>query len=255
MRIASWNVNSIRARENRVLNWLDAHQPDVLCLQELKCLEEEFPFDGFDQLGYEVSLVGQRTYNGVAIASLAPQEDVRERVPWPDDEHARGVAALIDGVRVVSVYVPNGQAVESEAWAYKLAWLDRLRDWLDANASPDEPLVVCGDFNIAPDDRDVYDPAAWHEQNLCSTPERERLQALLDWGLQDALRVVDDAPGLYTWWDFLTDGFLHGRGLRIDLHLITPPLAERLEAVEIDSDERAGDKPSDHAPVTLVLRD
>lgn len=255
MRIASWNVNSIRARENRVLNWLDQHQPDVLCLQELKCLEEEFPFDGFDQLGYEVSLVGQRTYNGVAIASLGGQEEVELGAPWPEDVQARGVSAVVDGVRVLSVYVPNGQAVESEAWAYKLAWLERLRDWLDATASPDEPLVICGDFNIAPDDRDVWDPDAWREQNLCSTPERERLRALLDWGLTDALRATTDAPGLYTWWDFLTDGFLYGRGLRIDLHLITQPLVERLEAVEIDTEERAGEGPSDHAPVTLVLRD
>jgi exodeoxyribonuclease-3 len=255
MRITSWNVNSVRARENRILNWLDQQQPDVLCLQELKCLEEQFPFDGFEQLGYEVSLLGQKGYNGVAIASTGFQDEVQERVPWEEDEDARGISAVVDGVRVVTIYVPNGREAGSDHWHYKLEWLERLQGWLDANASPDEPLVICGDFNVAPDDRDVWDPAAMGGHNLCTTEERERLQSLLDWGLQDAQRVVSEAAAQYTWWDFLTDGFVHNHGLRIDLHLVTAPIVERLEAVEIDTVERGGDKPSDHAPVTLVLRD
>lgn len=255
MRITTWNVNSIRARENRVLNWIDQHQPDVLCLQELKCEEEQFPFDGFDQLGYEVSLLGQKSYNGVAIASPSFPDSVEERIPWPDDADARGIASTFDDLTVATVYVPNGRQVGHDHYHYKLEWLERLLGWLERSASPDQPLVICGDFNVAPDDRDLFDPGAWHEQNLATTAERERLQALLDWGLHDALRVLTDEAAQYTWWDFLTDGFLHNRGLRIDLHLITQPLVERLEAVEIDTEERAGEKPSDHAPVTLVLRD
>ena len=255
MRITTWNVNSIRARENRVLNWIDQHQPDVLCLQELKCEEEQFPFDGFDQLGYEVSLVGQKSYNGVAIASPSFPDSVEERIPWPGDADARGIASTFDDLTVATVYVPNGRQVGHDHYRYKLEWLERLLGWLEASASPDQPLVICGDFNVAPDDRDLFDPAAWHEQNLATAAERERLQALLDWGLHDALREVTDEAEQYTWWDFLTDGFLHNRGLRIDLHLITQPLVERLEAVEVDTEERAGEKPSDHAPVTLVLRD
>ena len=255
MEIVTWNVNSIRARENRVLNWLDQHQPDVLCLQELKCREEEFPFDGFDQLGYEVNLLGQKSYNGVAIVSRSFADDVETGLPWAEDSDARGIAATVEGVRVVTVYVPNGQQAQSERWEQKLVWLDKLHEWLAATSSPEDELVICGDFNIAADDRDLFDPAMWHEQNLATTEERERLQALLDWGLSDALRAKTDAAEQYTWWDFLTDGFVFNRGLRIDLHLITQPLLERLEDVVIDTEERGGEKPSDHAPVSLMLQD
>lgn len=255
MRITTWNVNSIRARENRVLNWLDQHRPDALCLQELKCTEEQFPFDGFDALGYQVAIFGQKTYNGVAIASLDWPDDPEMAIPWPDDDQSRGIAATIGGVRIVSLYVPNGRSVDNPAYRYKLEWLDRLRGWLDGRDTGEE-IVLCGDFNIAPDDRDVHDPEAWRENVLCSTPERERLTALLDWGLTDAYRQFDDSAGVFTWWDYRGGALQRNHGLRIDHHLISQPLVERASGVEIDIDERQeddGDKPSDHAPVTLVL--
>lgn len=253
MRIVTWNVNSIRARENRVLNWLDQHRPDALCLQELKCTEDQFPFDGFDELGYQVQIHSQKTYNGVAVATLDLPGAVETHIPWPDDDQARGLSVTIDGVRIVSLYVPNGRDVDNPAYQYKLEWLDRLRGWLDAGASVEEPLVLCGDFNIAPDDRDVHDPDGWREKVLCSTKERERLSALLDWGLHDAYRLFDDSAGVFTWWDYRGAALERNRGLRIDHHLISAPLCERASAVQIDVEERQGDKPSDHAPVTLVL--
>ncbi|MEE9277070.1 MAG: exodeoxyribonuclease III [Dehalococcoidia bacterium] len=255
MRIVTWNVNSIRARENRVLNWLQQARPDVLCLQELKCTEEQFPYDGFEQLGYYLTIHGQKTYNGVAIASLDPPADVETAVPWPDDSHARGIAATVNGLRVVSVYVPNGAEVGSEKYAYKLEWLDRLQGWVEEHASAGEPLVLCGDFNVAPQDRDVHDPDAWREKVLCSTPERERFQALTAWGLVDAFRCFHEEEGRFTWWDYRAGALQRNLGLRIDHHLVTPALLQRAEDVEIDVDERRGDKPSDHAPVTLVLRE
>lgn len=258
MKITTWNVNSIRAREDRVLNWLEEHQPDVLCLQELKCTEEQFPFDGFDALGYQVVLHGQKSYNGVAIASLDYPAEVEAGVPWPEDDQARGIAAVVNGVRVVSLYCPNGRTVGHEMYDYKLWWFDRLREWL-TTFSPTDELVLTGDFNITFDDRDVHDPAAWQEKILCSTPERQRLSALTDWGLTDALRLFQEEGGVYTWWDYRGGGFPQNHGLRIDHHLISAPLRERAAAVEIDLDERRqegdGDKPSDHAPVTLVLED
>lgn len=258
MKITTWNVNSIRAREDRVLNWIDQHQPDVLCLQELKCTEEQFPFDGFDELGYNVIIHGQKSYNGVAIASLSYPEQVEPAVPWPEDDQSRGVAAVIDGVRVVSLYCPNGRTVGHEMYEYKLRWFDQLNDWLSTFDRTDE-IVLTGDFNITFDDRDVPDPESWRDKILCSAPERERLNALIDWGLTDALRLFDESGGVYTWWDYRTGGVLQNQGLRIDHHLISPPLVERAAAVEIDIEERKqegdGDKPSDHAPVTLVLDD
>lgn len=255
MRIVTWNVNSIRARENRVLNWLERARPDVLCMQEIKCLEEQFPFDGFEALGYDLTIHGQKTYSGVAIATLDRPENVEANLPWPDDDQARGLALTVGGVRIVDLYVPNGSEIGSDKYAYKLAWLDRLRDWLHAQHSVDAPLLLCGDFNIAPDDRDVHDPEASLEQVLCSTPERERLQALTAWGLVDAYRHFHDEAGAYTWWDYRGAMFQRGLGLRIDHHLVTPSLLDRAEDVLIDVEERGGDKPSDHAPVTLVLRD
>ncbi len=258
MRITTWNVNSIRAREDRVLNWLDQHQPDVLCLQELKCTEEQFPFDGFDALGYNLVIHGQKSYNGVAIASLDYPDNVEPAMPWTEDDQSRGIAADINGVRVVSLYCPNGRTVGHPAYEYKLTWFDRLHEWL-RTFDLQTPMVLTGDYNITFDDRDVPDPAAWHEKILCSTPERQRLNALIDWGLTDALRLFDTAAGVYTWWDYRAGGVQQNQGLRIDHHLISAPLVERATAVEIDIDERRserdGDKPSDHAPVTLVLAD
>ncbi|MYE06869.1 MAG: exodeoxyribonuclease III, partial [Chloroflexi bacterium] len=191
MKITTWNVNSIRAREDRVLNWLDQHQPDVLCLQELKCTEEQFPFDGFDALGYNVVLHGQKSYNGVAIVSLDYPDQVEEAVPWPEDDQSRGIAAEVNGVHVVSLYCPNGREVGHEMYRYKLEWFDHLRAWLDGQDQAGD-LVLTGDYNITFDERDVNDPEFWRERILCSTPERERLNALIDWGLTDALRLFDE---------------------------------------------------------------
>ncbi len=258
MKITTWNVNSIRAREDRVLNWLDQHQPDVLCLQELKCTEEQFPFDGFDGLGYQLAIHGQKMYNGVAIASLDDPDNVEVGVAWPEDDQARGIVADINGVRVASLYCPNGREVGHAMYRYKLEWFDRLRAWLDGQDINDA-LVLTGDYNITFDDRDVNDPVFWRERILCSSAERERLNALIDWGLTDALRLFDESDGVYTWWDYRTGGAQQDNGLRIDHHLISVPLVERAVAVEIDIHERQmqgdGDKPSDHAPVTLVLED
>lgn len=252
MRITTWNVNGIRAREDRVLNWLDANRPDVLCLQELKCTEEQFPYDGFDELGYQLSIHGQKSWNGVAVVSLDFPDAVEPAVPWAEDDQARGIAATVGGVEVASLYVPNGRSVDNPAYQYKLEWLERLRAWLDGRDAA-VPLVLCGDYNIAPDDRDVYDAEAWGEAVLCSPPERERLQALLDWGLEDAYRLIDETGVAFTWWDYRGGSLQRNQGLRIDHHLITQPLVERLSAVEIDLEERQAEKASDHAPVTLVL--
>jgi exodeoxyribonuclease III len=255
MRITTWNVNSIRARLDRVLEWQDQHAPDVLCLQEIKCQDHQFPAEVFEELGWYVETYGQKTYNGVAILSREPAQDVQRDLPWAGDAQARGIAATVRGVRVVNLYVVNGSAVGTDKFAYKLEWLRRLQAWLAACCDPTRPLVVCGDFNIAPDDRDCYDPAGWHEQVLCTSEERAAFRGLLGWGLHDAFRHLSADAGRYTWWDFRTRGFERGEGLRIDHHLVSAPLLPRVQAVEIDTVERGEDKPSDHAPVTLVLAD
>lgn len=253
MNITTWNVNSVRARLDRVLAWMDARNPDVLCLQELKCVDEELPVDRFRERGYHVEAFGQKTYNGVAILSKRPMTDVARALPNPEDPQARGIAATIDGLRVVCLYVPNGGDLHSDKYTYKLGWLDRLIGTLGAWCG--DPLLVCGDFNIAPGDDDVYDPVAWKGQVLCSEPERARFQALLALGLVDTFRHFHKAPGQYTWWDYRGNGFASNRGLRIDHHLLSPALLPRALDVSVDLDERAGAQASDHAPVTLHLRD
>jgi exodeoxyribonuclease-3 len=259
VRIATWNVNSIRTREDRVLLWLDEHAPDVLLMQETKTVDDNFPREGFEERGYELSIHGQRTYNGVAIASKLPIEDVESGLPLEGDEEARGIAATIGGVRVVDLYVPNGRKVGTDKFEYKLRWLDALARWLGERCSPREPLVVAGDFNIAPDDRDVHDPERWAGGVMCSEDERGRLETLLQWGLSDALRAVTDEAGLFTWWDYRAGAFRFNWGLRIDLMLVTEPLRERIVSVETNRDDRkvrqGVEKPSDHIPVTLELSD
>jgi len=259
MRIATWNVNSIRTRVDRVLLWLDEHQPDVLCMQETKVVDDNFPREGFEERGYSLSLLGQRTYNGVAIASRLPVEDVERGLPLADDEDARGIAATIGGVRIVSLYVPNGRQLEADHYQYKLRWLDALRAWLDEHHKPSDPLILVGDFNVAPDDRDVYDPAAFEGSVMNSDEVRARLQTLLDWGLVDSLRTVTDEPGVFTWWDYRGGAFRFNQGLRIDLMLASDPVRERIVSVTTHRDDRkvrkGVEKPSDHVPVTLELRD
>ncbi len=254
MRITTWNVNSVRARLPRVLDWVRNHEPDLLCLQEIKTVDETFPREEFAELGYAVESYGQKTYNGVALLSRATLEDTARGIPGEEPEgEARVIAATVDGVRVVNAYVPNGKAVGTDKYDDKLRWLDRFHEGLSAALGKHPKLVVCGDFNIAPEDRDVYDPEAWRGQVLFSEPEKEKLQALVDLGLADALRLTTGDSGLYTWWDYRMNSFRRNRGLRIDHFLVSAPVADAVKEVAIDREERAGEKPSDHAPVTLVL--
>lgn len=250
MRIATWNVNSIRSRLERVTAWLARERPDVLCLQETKCTDEEFPRAAFEELGYHVEHYGQRTYNGVALLSLEPAAGVVRGLPdEAPDAHRRLIAGTVGGVRVVNVYVPNGQSVTSDKFPYKLDWLARLAAFLAATASPGDPLVLLGDFNIAPEDRDVHDPDLWRGQVLFHPLEHEALARLTSWGLQDVFRKHHEEGGVYSWWDYRMLAFPKNNGLRIDLILATAPLYERAIACAIDRNERKGQSPSDHAPV------
>jgi exodeoxyribonuclease III len=254
MRIATWNVNSVRARLPRLLPWLERERPDVVCLQETKVVDEDFPLAELDVLGYHVACFGQKTYNGVAILSIEPPSDVVRGMPGdaPDAER-RVIAATLEGVRVVSVYVPNGKDVAHPAYAAKLAWLSRLRAYLDGAFEPEQDAVLCGDFNIAPEDGDVWDVALWSGQNLFSDPEKERFRDLLAWGLVDTLRLHHPEAGVFTWWDYRQGAFHRGWGLRIDHVLATRRLAARCAAVEVDRAERRGERPSDHAPVVATF--
>ena len=259
MRIATWNVNSIRTREDRVLVWLEENAPDVICMQETKTVDDAFPRDGFEALGYQLATYGQPTYNGVAIASKLPIEDVAIGLPLNGDEDARGIAATIGGVRIAGLYVPNGRRLDAEHYQYKLKWLDALRDWLVEHCDPSQPLVLAGDFNIAPDDRDVHDPTEREGTVMNSEAVRTRFQRLLDWGLTDSLRATTDKAGIYTWWDYRAGAFRFNKGLRIDLMLVTEPIQSRIEAVTTNRDDRkvrkGVEKPSDHIPVVLDLAD
>ncbi len=260
MRLVTWNVNSIRQRLPRLLALLERHAPDVVCLQETKVEDDAFPLMDLQAAGYEAVSLGQRAYNGVAIVSRKSLDDLRYGFDGdPIPEQSRVVSAVADGTRVVCVYVVNGKAVGDPAYETKLAWLDALGAWLSSSFDPAQPLIVAGDFNIAPDDRDVWDAELWRDKNLASEPERTRLQALLDWGLIDLGRAAaGDVPGPFSFWDYTAGAFHRGWGLRIDLALGTAPIAERLEAVTVDRDERkptSGEgKPSDHAPVVVDLR-
>lgn len=254
MKLATWNINSIRARQERLLAWIDRERPDVLCLQETKVEDAGFPFEALRGAGYEVATFGQRSYNGVAIASTAPLEDVtRGFGDGSDDDDARLIAATTHGVRVVCVYVVNGQELTSDRYPYKLGWLRRLRALLDRTARPDQPLVVCGDMNVAPDDRDVWSPEKWKEQIHCSTPERAALAEVLDFGLVDVFRKLHGDEKLYSWWDYRGVSFFKDQGLRIDHIFATPPLAERCTSCTIDRAARKGQDASDHAPVIALF--
>ena len=251
MKIASWNVNSIRVRLPHVVDWLREHEPDVLGLQELKTTTEDFPADEISAAGYESVAYGQKTYNGVALISRTAPEDVRCGLPNFPDEQRRAIAATYGDTRVVNLYVPNGQAVGTEKYDYKLEWLDALRDWLADELQQYPQLVVMGDFNIAPEDRDVHDPDAWRGKVLCSDPERERLTALLALGLADSFRLFEQPDAAYSWWDYRSGAFQRGRGLRIDLILVSGSVADGCAASGIDPAPRRLDRPSDHAPVYI----
>lgn len=256
MKLATWNVNSIRARFPRFLDWLGRVQPDAVCLQELKVADEEFPFLELGGLGYHAVVHGQRTYNGVAIVSRLEALDVRLGLDGdPADEQARLISATVGGLRLLSAYFPNGQVVGSDKWAYKLDWIRRLRAHLAAAYQPTTPLALCGDFNVAPDDRDVARPDEWRESVLCHADARRALADLATWGLVDAIRLHHAGPGPYSWWDYRMLAFPKGNGLRIDHVFLTPPVAARCTNAWVDRNERKGKLPSDHAPVLIELRD
>lgn len=258
MRLATWNVNSLKARLERVEEWLAECQPDVVCMQETKLADTAFPTMAFSALGYESAHHGEGRWNGVAILSRVGLDDVVAGFADDDapDPEARLLTATCAGVRVMSAYVPNGRALDHEHYQYKLAWLERLVGHLDRTTAPADPVAVCGDFNIAPTDLDVWDPAAFVDATHVSEPERKALQRVLDWGLTDVFR--DQYPGaerLYSWWDYRAGNFHKGLGMRIDLVLGSAPLAERVEWALIDRNARKGKQPSDHAPVIVQLAD
>ena len=255
MKLASWNVNSLNVRLPQVLQWLETAQPDVLGLQETKLVDEKFPVAAIREAGYEVAFSGQKTYNGVAVLARAPLEAVALDIPGFEDPQRRVLAATIDGLRFINLYVPNGKAVGTDKYDYKLAWLAHLREWLQDELSRHERVAVVGDFNIAPADADVHDPAEWHEQILCSTPERDALAALLALGFSDSFRCFDQPEGTFSWWDYRMNNFKRNRGLRIDLILTSPALTQALEQSTVDAAPRAWERPSDHAPVVAEFRD
>ena len=249
MKVASWNVNSVRARRERLLRWLETQRPDVLCLQEIKVTAEEFPMEEVRALGYRAALHGQRGYNGVAILARPEPEDVASGFgDGGDESQSRLLAATVHGVRVVSVYAPNGHAVGSEKWTYKLAWLERLRLWVERQPRH-RPMALCGDFNVAPEPRDVHDPHLWETTVLFHPESRAALERLVQGGLFDTFRKHHQDAGRYSWWDYRMLGFQKNRGLRIDLILATAPLLARCTGAGIDRDERKGTLPSDHVPV------
>jgi len=258
VRIVTWNVNSLKARMDRVEEWLAQCQPDVVCLQETKLADSGFPTMAFSALGYESAHHGQGQWNGVAILSRVGLDDVVAGFAdgIEPDVDARLITATCGGVRVMSAYVPNGRALDHDHYRYKLDWLGRLRRHLEATADPDQPTAVCGDFNIAPDDLDVWDPAALVDATHVSEPERAALAHILDWGLTDAFRDrFPDQGGVYSWWDYRAGNFHKGIGMRIDLVLLSPPAASRVRWALIDRDARKGKAPSDHAPVIVELEE
>ena len=249
MKIATWNVNSLKVRLPHVLDWLATSQADILCLQETKTIDENFPVDDIEAAGYHVVFSGQKTYNGVAIISKEAAGDIVTDVSGLDDPQRRILGATIAGTRILNLYVVNGQEVGSDKYAHKLHWLDRVTAHISEQLQQHERFVVLGDFNIAPADRDVYDPEAWHERILCSTPEREALQKILDLGLADTFRLFDQEEKSYSWWDYRAAGFRRNRGLRIDLVLASKVLADSCRACTIDKEPRRLERPSDHTPV------
>ncbi len=253
MKIATWNVNSLKVRLPHVLDWLDAARPDALCLQETKTEDKGFPFDALAAAGYHALHSGQKTYNGVAILARTEPEDIRRDLPDFADAQKRLVAATVAGVRLVCAYMPNGQEVGSDKYEYKLKWLAALRDWLREEIARHPRLALLGDFNIAPEDRDVHDPEAWREKILCSTPERAAFRAFLDLGMADAFRLFEQPEKSFSWWDYRMMAFRRNIGLRIDHILLAAELAGRCRACTIDKAPRRRERPSDHAPVLAEI--
>jgi exodeoxyribonuclease-3 len=249
VKIATWNVNSLRVRLPQLLDWLSQQQPDVVGLQETKVVDADFPVAALRDAGYESIFAGQKTYNGVAIVSRVPAADAVTALPGVNGEQKRFLAATLDGVRVVNVYVPNGESVESERYSYKLDWLRQLNAWLRAELRAHPRLVVVGDFNIAPEDADVHDPEAWRGRVLFSDPERDAFRNLLAAGLVDVFRRFPQPPASFTWWDYRQAAFRRNLGLRIDHVLASAGLADGARACRVDTAPRRTERPSDHAPV------
>lgn len=247
--VVTWNVNSLRVRLPQLTAWLAAHSPDIVALQETKLPDQDFPGAALEAAGYRALFSGQRTYNGVALLAREPLTEPTTDIPGFADPQRRVLAATAGELRIVNLYVPNGQAVGSEKYAYKLRWLEALRGWLADEIARHEEILVVGDFNIAPEDRDVHDPAVWFGSVHVSEPERAALQALLEVGLVDTFRLFEQPPAIFSWWDYRAFAFRRNHGLRIDLILASRALARRCTACHIDREPRAGERPSDHAPV------
>jgi exodeoxyribonuclease III len=253
LRLATWNVNSLKVRLPHVLEWLAANQPDVLCLQETKQEDKDFPADALKAAGYQSIFAGQKTYNGVAILSKTPTSDVQIGIPGFDDVQQRVLAATVGGLRVVCVYVPNGQSLDSDKYQYKLRWLQALTGWLRTELDRYPELTLLGDYNIAPEDRDVHDPKAWEGQVLVSPAERAAFAGLTGLGLKDAFRLFDQAESSFSWWDYRMAAFRRNMGLRIDHILLSAPLARQCTSCWIDKAPRKLERPSDHTPVVVEI--
>ena len=253
MKLATWNVNSLKVRLPHVLDWLAANQPDVLCLQETKQEDKDFPVTTLLDAGYQPLFAGQKTYNGVAILGKSSGIDVQIGIPGYADPQQRVLAATLDGIRVVCVYVPNGQNLDSDKYQYKLQWLQALTRWLQAELEQNPKLVLLGDYNIAPEDRDVYDPKAWEGQVLVSQPERAAFVSLTALGLRDAFRLFEQPEKSFSWWDYRMAAFRRNLGMRIDHILLSAPLAQQCTACWIDKAPRKLMRPSDHTPVVVQV--
>ena len=253
MKLAAWNVNSLKVRLPQLLEWLSTRNPDVVCLQETKLEDHNFPREEIEAAGYQVAFSGQKTYNGVALLARETPTDVVCGNPHFPDPQKRLIAATVGDIRIVCAYFPNGQAVGSEKYEYKLAWLTALERWLAEQLAANPKLVLAGDFNIAPEDRDVHNPSAWAGQILCSDPERDAFKRLLALGLKDSFRLFEQPEKSFSWWDYRMLGFQKNQGLRIDHILLSTLLAEHCVAASIDREMRKLERPSDHAPVTAEI--
>ena len=253
MKIASWNVNSLKVRLPHLLDWLAEAQPDVVCLQELKLEDQNFPRAEIEAAGYHAAFAGQKTYNGVALLAKAPIGEVTVGNPLFVDEQKRLISGTVDGIRVVCAYMPNGQEVGCDKYDYKLRWLAALADWLSSELQAYPRLALCGDYNIAPDERDVHDPQRWQDCILVSEPERAAFRRFIELGLVDSFRLFEQPEKTFSWWDYRMLGFQKNQGLRIDHILLSAPLAAQCSAAGIDRAPRKRERPSDHAPVWASL--
>lgn len=249
MKIASWNVNSLKVRLEQVLSWLEQHQPDILALQETKLSDENFPKEAFTSRGWKVTFSGQKTYNGVAIISKQAATDIITDIPDLSDPQRRILSATIGELRIINLYVVNGSAPGTEKFAYKMDWLAKVSRFIEQQQQQHQDIVILGDFNIAPDDRDVHDPNQWRDKILCTQEERSALNQILDLGFQDSFRLLHDDGGFFSWWDYRMNGFARNLGLRIDLILCSDQMAESINAAYIDLEPRKAERPSDHTVV------